>query len=138
MPVFIKGEFGVVYRAHLTGWQDRMTAKLVAVKTLKSKEQFYEFAPTDSICVSDTFSEKAIGDLIKESEKIIKFKHLHVLSLIGVCVDSETPYIVMPYMANGSLLVYLKKHRPNLTIAQEAGEEMVTCTITAQTHLARS
>ena len=55
-----------------------------------------------------------------------KFNHLHVLSLIGVCIDAgEVPYIIMPYMANGSLLAYLKKERPHLTVAEEAGEEMV-------------
>ena len=57
---------------------------------------------------------------------MMKFNYLHVLSLIGVCIDSgETPCIIMPYMANGSLLAYLKKERPHLTIAKEAGEEMV-------------
>ena len=55
-----------------------------------------------------------------------KFEHPNVLSLIGVCVDAgEAPYIIMPYMANGSLLTYLRKERPHLTIATEAGEEMV-------------
>ena len=33
----LSGEFGVVYRGHLTGWERRTTAELVAVKTLKSK-----------------------------------------------------------------------------------------------------
>ena len=69
---------------------------------------------------------KDVDDLMKESEKMIKFKHLHVLSLIGVCIDSgEAPYIIMPYMANGSLLAHLKKERPHLTIAEAAGEDMV-------------
>jgi len=30
-----QGEFGVVYRAHLTGWEGNPTAQVVAVKTLK-------------------------------------------------------------------------------------------------------
>ena len=38
MHCFCEGEFGVVYRSHLTGWQGRTTAELVAVKTLKSKK----------------------------------------------------------------------------------------------------
>lgn len=62
-----------------------------------------------------------------ESEKMRWFKHANVMSLIGVCIDAgETPYIVMPYMANGSLLTYLKRERPHLTIAEEAENEMVT------------
>lgn len=33
--VHYKGEFGLVYRGCLTGWQGRATAEVVAVKTLK-------------------------------------------------------------------------------------------------------
>ena len=45
------------------------------------------------------------------------FEHPHVLSIIGVCVDAgPTPYIVMPFMANGSLLVYIKKEKMNLVV----------------------
>ena len=41
-----------------------------------------------------------------------QFKHAHVMSLVGVCLDAgPAPYIVMPYMANGSLLRYLKRER---------------------------
>jgi len=63
---------------------------------------------------------------MKESEKMQKFKHPNVLNLIGVCIDAgEAPYIVMPYMANGSLLAYLRKERPHLTVAEGAGTELV-------------
>ena len=56
-----------------------------------------------------------------------RFQHSNVLNLIGVCIDSgEAPYIIMPYMANGSLLTYLRKERPQLTIAEEAGEDPVS------------
>ena len=69
---------------------------------------------------------KDIDSLMKESEKMQRFRHPNVLNLIGVCIDAgEAPYIIMPYMANGSLLAYLRKKRPHLTIAEEAGEEMV-------------
>ena len=63
---------------------------------------------------------------MKESEKMMKFKHPNVLNLIGVCIEAgDTPYIVMPYMANGSLLVYLRKERPHLTIAEGADTDIV-------------
>ena len=49
-----------------------------------------------------------------------RFKHPHVMGLIGVCLDAgSAPYIVMPYMANGSLLDYLKKERSNLVLTEE-------------------
>ena len=75
-------------------------------------------------------TSKDIDDMLKESLKMKDFKHLNVLNLIGVSIDAgESPYIVMPYMANGSLLSYLKKERPNLTIAEGAGDELVSLVI---------
>ena len=45
------------------------------------------------------------------------FEHPHVLAIIGVCVDAgPAPYIVMPFMANGSLLAYIKKEKMNLVV----------------------
>lgn len=55
-----------------------------------------------------------------------KFHHSNILSLIGVCIDAgAAPYIVMPFMNNGSLLTYLRKERPNLMVAQGAANEIV-------------
>ena len=54
------------------------------------------------------------------------FQHPNVINLIGVCIDTgEAPYLVMPYMLNGSLLSYLRKERPKLTIAKGAAEDLV-------------
>ena len=54
-----------------------------------------------------------------------KFSHTNVMQLIGVCTDmGHSPYIVMPYMAYGSLLSYLKKHRAELTIANDDNYEL--------------
>ena len=54
------------------------------------------------------------------------FKHPNVLNMIGVSLDTGvSPYIVMPYMANGSLLAYLKKMRPNLTVHKDAPGHIV-------------
>ena len=39
VDVVATGEFGVVYRGHLTGWKERVTAELVAIKTLKSEHK---------------------------------------------------------------------------------------------------
>ncbi len=54
------------------------------------------------------------------------FDHPNVLCLLGVCVDAgPSPYVVMPYMANGSLLAFLKKERETLLLPANAEEEMV-------------
>ena len=48
------------------------------------------------------------------------FSNLHVMSLKGVCLDGgPVPYIVLPYMANGSLASYLKKERKNLVVMKD-------------------
>ena len=52
------------------------------------------------------------------------FDNLHVMTLKGVCLDGgPVPYIVLPYMANGSLLTYLRKQRPNLVLKKNANGE---------------
>ena len=52
------------------------------------------------------------------------FSHPHVMNLIGVCI-SESPMIIMPYMANGNLLNYLKKERNSLYLEYDAEEDDV-------------
>ena len=56
-------------------------------------------------------------DLMQECTLMATFNHPNVLTLIGVCVDGgPSPFIVMPFMFNGSLLAHLKKERENLVI----------------------
>ena len=47
-----------------------------------------------------------------------EFNHPNVMSLIGVSIGTSlsggTPLIIMPYMARGSLLSYLRKERDQL------------------------
>ena len=63
---------------------------------------------------------------MEESVKMKQFKHPNVMNLIGVCMDAgPAPYIVMPFMANGSLLSYLRKERRNLILDETADEDMV-------------
>ena len=58
--------------------------------------------------------------------KMSRFKQSHVMGLIGVCLDAgSAPYIIMPYMANGSLLKYLKKERKNIIVYEDTYEDEV-------------
>ena len=53
--------------------------------------------------------------MVKESLKMEGVEHPHVLNIIGVCVDAgPAPYIIMPFMSNGSLLAYIKKEYNDL------------------------
>ena len=55
-----------------------------------------------------------------------KFDHPHVLNLLGISFDmNKTPFLIMPFMANGSLLSYLRKNRKELTVKNEDVTELV-------------
>ena len=65
-------------------------------------------------------------ELIQESVRMHRFDHHNVLCLIGICLDAgPAPYIVMPFMSNGSLLSYLKKERSALIIFHNDDEDLV-------------
>ena len=51
------------------------------------------------------------------------FEHPHVLGIIGVCVDAgPTPFIVMLFMANGSLAAYINKVKMNLVVPNDSDD----------------
>ena len=63
--------------------------------------------------------------MLEESLKMKHFDHMHVMTLLGVCLDADpAPYIIMPYMAHGSLLSYLKRERNSLLLPQDAADQM--------------
>ena len=53
------------------------------------------------------------------------FEHPHVMGILGICLAGQAPYIVMPFMANGSLHSYLRKHRPELLISEDEDIDLV-------------
>ena len=65
--------------------------------------------------------KRTVKELLNECSKMYTLDHPNVLTLSGVCLDGGTaPYIIMPFMANGSLLAYLKNNRKTLVVSQEA------------------
>ena len=63
------------------------------------------------------YNNRQVTDLLKECAKMKEFDHPNVLSLKGVCLDGgPMPYIIMPFMTNGSLLYYLKENRESLVM----------------------
>ena len=65
---------------------------------------------------------------MNEIIKMKEFNHPHVLSLIGVCLDTgPVVSMVMPYMINGSLLDYLKQQRSNLVMANNDLDKVNFC-----------
>ena len=67
--------------------------------------------------ISGFISEEHVDDLLKECIKMQAFDHPNILKLIGVCLDGgPAPYIIVPFMTNGSLLSYLKDNRDSLVV----------------------
>ena len=73
-------------------------------------------------------------NLLKECARMHKFDHPNVLKLSGVCLDGgPAPYIIMPFMANGSLLSFLKEERENLVLdpGTPAADTVKVCILAA-------
>jgi len=51
---------------------------------------------------------------------MVSLDHPNVMSLIGVSVDREMPFLIMPFMANGSILEYVKHHKEERLHTSEA------------------
>ena len=70
-----------------------------------------------------------VDTFVEESLKMSRFKHIHVMELIGVCLDGRfAPLIIMPYMANGSLLKYLRQERDSFVLTGEHNRDEVIST----------
>ena len=81
----------------------------------------------NSVTLPGNFDQVEVDKFVEESLKMSRFKHSHVMGLIGVCLDAgSAPYIIMPYMANGSLLKYLKRERKNIVLLDEVDEDEVS------------
>ena len=66
-------------------------------------------------------------EVIEESLKMMKLNHPNVMDLLGVCLDAgPAPFIVLPYMKNGSVNNYLKQNRTSLLLTQQAEDEQVS------------
>ena len=75
------------------------------------------------------FSESAVTNLNQEILKMMHFDHPNVMPLIGVCIDGTSPVLIMPYMANGSVLEYVKHHKNKLKFTYTTEKSEVYQTI---------
>ena len=72
-------------------------------------------------CTAGLFTPNDVQSMMDEVLKMQSFNHPHVMTLIGVCLDAGPGLaVVMPYMANGSLLAYLKEERSILDLTDDA------------------
>ena len=68
-----------------------------------------------------SFSDEELRTFVAESIQMKDFSHPHVMGLLGVCLDfGPSPYLVLPFMAGGSLLAHLKKKRSELVLKHDS------------------
>ena len=70
------------------------------------------------------YEPSVVKNMLSECSKMYHFKHPNVLTLCGVCLDGgPAPYIIMPFMANGSLLAYLRKNKGKLNVSCDSNDK---------------
>ena len=45
---------------------------------------------------------------------MLSFENTNIMSLIGICIEGEMPLLIMPFLANGSVLEFVKHHKEEL------------------------
>ena len=72
------------------------------------------------------FSSSDVKCLAEESQMMAKVDHPNVMKLLGVSINmNKSLLVILPFMANGSLLSYLRKNRAGLTVKNADMTEMV-------------
>ena len=73
-----------------------------------------------ALCIyfPDIHSKEQLNTFLAESLIMKDFHHPHILGLLGVCFNAPdgSPYIVLPFMANGSVKNYLKEKRAHVLV----------------------
>ena len=67
---------------------------------------------------------EVLESFLQESVVMKNFNHPNVLHILGVGLDPDNglPFIVLPFMANGNLQLYLKSKRSKLTNVNQLPE----------------
>ena len=78
--------------------------------------------------IAGFYDHSTIEEMLKECTKMKDLNHPSILKLIGVCLDGgPAPFIITPFMENGSLLSYLRKNRNTLLLTgNDVGYNSVT------------
>ena len=63
------------------------------------------------LCTASDWSSEDMKSFLLECSKMSELHHANVLGLIGICFEDDTPYMLLPYMANGDLKQFLLSRR---------------------------
>lgn len=62
--------------------------------------------------------EDALETILRESVVMSSFNHPRLVSLIGLCLNSQTnPVVILPFMLNGNLRTYIKDRSRVVTMS---------------------
>ena len=113
--VTFAGSFGKVYSGTMEVDGIRTTVAIKTIKRKTEKKRRTVFTQLSMCAVIN--SEDQLRSFLEESLIMKDFKHRHVLSLLGVCFNTpdHSPYIILPFMANGSVKTYLRANRVHPT-----------------------
>ena len=107
----------------------------VAIKTIKSTIILLHEMDSNIIIIiyiADINSKEQLSAFLAESLIMKDFHHPHILGLLGVCFNAPdgSPYIVLPFMANGSVSTYLKEKRAHVLDVNSFPKvyKLLTCT----------
>lgn len=50
-------------------------------------------------------------EFLKEAQLMSNFRHKHIISLLGVCLDNDPYFLLLELMEGGDLLSYLRASR---------------------------
>ncbi|XP_014219351.1 proto-oncogene tyrosine-protein kinase ROS [Copidosoma floridanum] len=89
-----KGAFGEVFQGVVKDIQGPGSTTPIAVKTLRKGA-----------------STQEKNEFLQEAKLMSQFQHKHVLRLLGVCLDTDPPLMLLELMAGGDLLSYLRNSR---------------------------
>ena len=56
----------------------------------------------------NSFTEKDVSDFLEEALRMRGLRHRNILTMIGLVVRENRPYVVLPFMKNGDLRSFLK------------------------------
>ena len=110
-----------MYKANFIGYNNGRGSMSVAVKTMHGISAILTVIDAYKIMAiwSACCTEDDLKAFLDESLKMKELCHPNVMNLLGVCLDAgPTPYIVLPFMENGDLLSYIKKHRESLLVTE--------------------
>ena len=79
----------------------------VCVSLASSNILRFTFHIPINICITDSESVRSVSEFLEEATIMHNFDHPNVLSLLGVVIDDNKPYVIMPLMENGDLRVFI-------------------------------